>query len=127
MTTPSTNRRRFQRIATDKPATLAIDGQEYPGQVLDISLRGLLMACDDAAVLPAGGEAAHARVQLDDADCCIALDGIVIHVDGSNVGLRCTQMDLDSAERLRRLVELNLADQDLLERELAELITAQSA
>lgn len=93
--------------------------------MLDISLRGLLLDCDVGAELPASGAPAGARVQLDDADFDIALEGTVIHVEGTHVGVECTRMDLESAARLRRLVELNLADVELLERELAELIRTQ--
>lgn len=123
--TRSTERRRFQRIATDKPASLTVGGNEYQGQVLDISLRGLLLDCAGAVAMPNSGEPASARVQLDDADCCIAVEGTVIHIDGSRIGMMCKQMDVESAARLRRLVELNLADETLLERELSELVAAR--
>jgi hypothetical protein len=42
-------------------------------------------------------------------------------VENNLVGLEITSMDLDSATNLRRLVELNLADPSLLERELSQL------
>jgi hypothetical protein len=127
MTIPSPDRRRFHRIATDKPATLKVGERECAGQVLDISLRGLLVACADSALLPTCGARASARVQLDDdADYCISMAGRVMHIDGHHIGLQCTEVDIESATRLRRLVELNLADENLLERELTELVNAQS-
>ena len=53
--------------------------------------------------------------------CCIDIEGEVAHVEGSRIGLQCLVLDLESASTLRRLVELNLADPELLERNLAEL------
>lgn len=126
MTHPTPDRRRFHRIATDKPATLKLGQRECAGQVLDISLRGLLMACADSTLMPTRGADASARVQLDDADCCISMAGHIMHIDGDHVGLQCSEMDIESATRLRRLVELNLEDEGLLERELTELVKGQS-
>ena len=44
------------------------------------------------------------------------------HCHGRLAGLVCTSIDLDSITHLRRLVELNLGDPDLLDRELSALI-----
>ena len=40
---------------------------------------------------------------------------------GDLVGMVCRHIDVDSISHLRRLVELNLGDEALLERELAAL------
>jgi hypothetical protein len=122
MSSAPEDRRRFQRIATDKPVELESSGNHYAGSVVDISLRGLLVEIGSAAVLPRQGDAAHARIHLSDPEPCIELDGTIAHVEPGQLGLHCTTLDLDSAARLRRLVELNLADDRLLERELGELI-----
>ena len=124
MTEPAAERRRFHRIAIDKTVQLEIGGQQCAGTVLDISLRGLLIAC---ALPPnvCAGDRAKARVRLDDAACWIDVEGDVVHISPGQIGLHCTQMDIDSAAHLRRLVELNLADSTLLERELVELIADQ--
>jgi hypothetical protein len=45
------------------------------------------------------------------------------HTRGQNAGLLCLDIDIDSVTHLRRLVELNLGDSDLLERELSALIS----
>ena len=121
MSEQSTERRRFDRIATDKPVVIRADAAEHRGVVLDISLRGALLAVDDAW-RPAHGQQVEAEVRLDEAMSCIAMSGEVAHVEGNRIGLHCLVLDLESARRLRRLVELNLADPELLERNLAELI-----
>jgi hypothetical protein len=118
------DRRRFDRVATDKPVDLVDDSGEHAGIVVDISLRGALLEINDDW-RPMLGDAVNARIALDDSDnCCIYAEGEVAHLEGNHVGLHCLIMDLDSASNLRRLVELNLADPELLERNLAELINA---
>jgi hypothetical protein len=119
-------RRRFQRIATDKSVEIESAGNRYAGSVVDISLRGVLVDIGSAAVLPRQGDAARARIQLSDPEPCIELEGTIAHVEPGQLGLHCTTLDLESAARLRRLVELNLADDRLLERELGELIRDQA-
>ncbi|MCB1725638.1 MAG: PilZ domain-containing protein [Gammaproteobacteria bacterium] len=117
-------RRRFHRIATDKPITVTADGGSHDGVVQDVSLRGVLLAVDDGWQ-PATGMPVQARIRLDDGDdCCIEMHSSVAHVRGNRIGLQCTSIDVDSAARLKRMVELNLADQELLERDLAEMLTA---
>jgi hypothetical protein len=116
------DRRRFERVATDKAVEVETGRGTYRGSVVDISLRGLLMHYQDSPPAPGIGESATVRVRLDDDDCCIDLEGSIAHVEGRQLGLHCTRMDLDSAARLRRLVELNIGDNDLLERQLSELI-----
>jgi hypothetical protein len=118
-------RRRFQRIATDKAVTLHLGDARLVGVVHDISLRGLL--CQAIGELPPGlvsGAPVHARVQLDREACAIELDGEVAHIAGRQLGIHCHSMDVEDAARLRRLVELNLADTTLLERELSQLLSA---
>ena len=39
-----------------------------------------------------------------------------------HLGLFCHHIDIDSITHLRRLIELNLGDETLLQRELAELL-----
>lgn len=120
MTEPSQERRRFDRIATDKPL-LVMDGDSaHRGYVHDVSLRGLLFSLVDSW-RPRPGERLRVRIELDGEPCCIDAEGEVAHVEADQVGLHCLSVDLESARRLRRMLELNLADPALLERNLAEL------
>ena len=117
-------RRRFHRVGTDKPVAVTSAGGEHAGTTLDVSLRGLLLEPSDGWQ-PSTGTAVEARIRLDDADdCCIDLKGRVVHVEARRIGIHVTDFDIESASRLRRMVELNLGDAALIERELAELIDA---
>ena len=123
MSEQSGERRHLQRIASDKPAVLYADNAEYAGTVLDVSLRGLLLELADDRP-PADGASVQVRIMLDGEQHLIEMSGEVMHVAGRHIGVRCSGLDLDSARRLRRMVELNLDDHRLLERDLAELIRA---
>lgn len=121
----SADRRRFNRIATDKACALTTTaGRSYVGSVIDVSLKGALLDLGDSGWTPATGDRLAVSIALDDTEFSIEFDGEVAHTEDGRIGIHCLAMDLFSAIRLRRLVELNLADRGLLERNLAELISA---
>jgi hypothetical protein len=49
------------------------------------------------------------------------MEVVLTRTQGELLGFVCRHIDLDSISHLRRLVELNLGDETLLERELAAL------
>lgn len=117
----NTNRRQFSRIAFHAPAELVTGHGQSDVVVLDLSLKGALVR------LPVGhrlamGENCSLRVRLGELDASIRMQGTIAHVAGLYIGLASRNLDLDSATHLRRLVELNLADPALLERELSALV-----
>jgi len=52
----------------------------------------------------------------------ISMNAKVVHIDNNHLGFECENLDIDSSTHLRRLIELNLGDPELLNRELSELI-----
>ena len=113
-------RRFFWRAAFHSPARLTTPDGEFSAQVLDISLRGALLETP-SPWLGQRGTKCQLFLSLA-ADAEIAMWCTVMHIDGSKVGLRCDNIDLDSITHLRRLVELNVGDHNILERDLASLI-----
>jgi hypothetical protein len=57
-------------------------------------------------------------------DVIIEMPCTLVHVESTKVGFRREMMSIDSLTSLRRLLELNLADNLEVERELSELIKA---
>ncbi|MBI5461003.1 MAG: FHA domain-containing protein [Gammaproteobacteria bacterium] len=111
--------RRFTRIPFDAAAVLAKDGKEWPCELIDLSLKGALIGQPDNWNGHAN-EDYRLTLTLDD-DVRIQMDVSVAHIGNRHVGLVCKDIDLDSITHLRRLVELNLGDATLLERELMAL------
>jgi hypothetical protein len=119
-TTPD-ERRRFSRIAFHRPAELDVRIARGACEVLDVSLRGALVQ------VPFGfhahvGQPCTLVIHLDAGDNEIRMEGEVVHREGTQVGVRCLEIDLDSISHLRRLVELNLGDEEVLHRELSALV-----
>jgi hypothetical protein len=117
----STEKRHFVRIAMEGRARLACGSRNFESRLLDISLRGALISrpsnWDGRAGDPCGLE-----IILLDSDITISMEGAVAHVGSSVMGFRCDHIDLESISHLRRLVELNLGEEQLLGRELGELL-----
>ena len=51
----------------------------------------------------------------------IEMEAQVAHFEQGHMGLHCVTIDIDSVTHLRKLLELNLGDPALLERELMAL------
>lgn len=117
----SDDRRRFSRITFHRPAQLRVEGAEVSCELLDVSLKGALVEAPVGFAAPVGA-ACTLTVRLDAGEAVIRMDGEVVHHAGIQVGIRSRSMELDSIAHLRRLVELNLGDEELLHRELSALV-----
>ena len=118
---PRDERRRFSRITFQRPALFTIGGTSSTVTVVDVSLKGALLEVPAGLVAPQGTRCTL-LVHLDEGEAAIHLDGQVAHHRGTRLGMRCTSVDLESVRHLRRVVELNVGDDELLHRELAALI-----
>jgi hypothetical protein len=116
---PDRQQRRFSRIPFEVPVTLRLREQSWPAELVDISLHGALIRT------PGDFQAAlDSRYQLSihlEGGPDIAMEATIAHQRNDELGLRCVDIDLDSVTHLRRLVELNLGEPELLEREISAL------
>ncbi len=117
-------RRRFSRITFHRPAELDVRVARATCEVVDVSLKGALVEVP-VSFRTATGERCTLTIRLDAAEAAIRMEGEIVHREGQMVGVRCVEIDLDSISHLRRLVELNLGDDDLLHRELSALVRAR--
>ncbi|MBU0746413.1 MAG: PilZ domain-containing protein [Gammaproteobacteria bacterium] len=118
-------RRHFVRVSFDAPALLTTATDAFSVHVLDLSLKGALITAPAQAVLQTG-MLCQITIPLADTGNHIAMSTEVAHVEGLHTGLLCRGIDLDSVTHLRRLIELQLGDPALLERDLGELTMATS-
>ncbi|MBI6974604.1 MULTISPECIES: PilZ domain-containing protein [Pseudomonas] len=120
MTEHASERRRFRRIAFDATAELRQNGSEWPVKLLDLSLKGLLVERPDDWK---GNKALPFEVDIRlDQKTHIKMQARLTHEDPGQLGFVCKHIDLDSISHLRRFVELNLGDEQELERELGALL-----
>ncbi|WP_285418258.1 PilZ domain-containing protein [Pseudomonas sp. efr-133-TYG-5] len=113
-------RRRFKRIAFDATTELSQGQYLWPVKLIDLSLKGLLIERPE----PWLGDPEQdffVNIHLG-ADVEIEMDVQLAHEDRGQLGFVCRHISLESIQRLRRLIELNLADETELERELGALI-----
>jgi hypothetical protein len=116
-------RRNFSRIPFHALAHIHADNSEshLNCEVLDVSLNGILIVKPDGWL---GQLTDNYKIDLvlENAQVVIKMSAAVAHINGESVGFICKNIDLDSISHLKRLVELNLGDEALLNRELASLI-----
>lgn len=119
--TPTTReRRKFTRVAFLSPAVLIVDGRERSVSILDLCFKGALVKLDAVADAPEVGSHCELSVRLSP-EAFINMHVQVAHAHQELVGVRCEHLDIESMQHLRRLVELNLGDPELLDRELTAL------
>lgn len=115
-------RRRFSRIDFDARVELAQGDNNWQAQLLDISLKGVLLAKLGPYQLDLNAPLL-VKVILSD-QTSIAMSTQVVHQTLDQMHLACTTIDIDSISHLRRLIELNIGDATAAERELTELIAS---
>jgi len=118
--TTGNDRRRFSRFPLDFDAELSSDDWQTNTRVTDISLKGALVERPrDFAAEP--GAEVQLAIHGDNDAYTINMTANVSRLYDDHIGLECTSIDIDSITHLRRLIELNLGDSSLLNRELVEL------
>jgi len=113
-------RRHFNRILFNAECTLHQDGLEWTTQLLDISMRGILVHKPDHFSLDIKSSC-EATIQLSGSESHIVMALNFAREDQNTLGFRCKYIDIDSMTHLKRLVELNVGSEDILQRELESL------
>lgn len=119
-------RRHFSRVQFHAPAELITTaGTTYAVEILDISMRGALVKLSSGKLPP--GELCSEqnrftlKISLSEVDV-IEMEVEPAHCREHEIGLHCRLIDLDSIMHLRGLIEANLGDPDMVNRELANLM-----
>lgn len=120
MTDSHADRRRFKRIAFDAKTELRQGEKRWQVQLVDLSLKGLLIERPEPWQADTR-EPFTADIKLSN-ETHVQMEARLTHDDHGQLGFVCEHISLESISHLRRLIELNLADHDELERELAALI-----
>lgn len=113
-------RRCFQRVTFDAPTLLRQGEQSWEVELLDLSLKGLLIKCPEPWA-PDLTQDFEAIVTLSP-EVTLQMQVELRHEEGHQLGFICLYIDVDSMSHLHRLVELNLTDSTKMMRELRELI-----
>jgi hypothetical protein len=116
----NTERRQFQRISFDAPVELTQGSLKATSEVIDISLKGILVKSISEHVNL--DQPIHIHIHLSE-EAVIVMTAVLTHQQNINGALafRWTQVDIESMSHLRRLLELNTGNADLIDRELNRL------
>lgn len=122
LVTPTSDqeRRRFLRIQFDGITELILNEQKHRVELLDLSLKGALIK-SEAPLSCQPNDSLQMYIRLTDNDQTLSFDTSLVRIIDNNYGLRFNTIDLDTLTHLRRIMELNLGDENLLERELDHL------
>lgn len=118
--TVSKEQRKHHRVLFDTLANIHINANELQAYIIDISLKGALIKKPDLWTAKTG-DTGLLHIILSDNITEINMDIKVAHIEDEHVGFHCEHIDIDSITHLRRLVELNLGESELLEREFSAL------
>jgi len=116
----STDKRRFTRIPFTASAQVVNTEGKWQSELVDVSLQGVLI---NRPQNWSGqiGQSFMVKLKIQDSDINIRMDAVVAHQEEDKVGFECKHIDLDSITHLRRLVELNIGNSEILHRELYAL------
>lgn len=114
------NRRQFTRILFSIKATLTVEEHDYPVSIHDISLNGALVTKPESKS-SLKGKLGTLTFHLNDNKSFVEIHIAVVHESDDEIGLQCNAIDIESVTHLRRLVELNLGDDEQLNKELSQL------
>ncbi len=113
------DRRQFRRLPFQADIQLFSGSGLWHSRILDISLKGALLQKPDNWNGKVG-DIYRVKINLEDSSG-ITMSVIIAHVKKDSLGAKWTKIDVISFTRLKRLLELNFADPDQLERELSNL------
>lgn len=107
-------KRRFPRTPFDGEAHLQANGVTVPVELMDISLRGALLALPDGSTL-SRGDSGELTLLMEDSDLRIPLPVDVRRTQDQLIGVEFGKVEVEAMQHLRRLLELHLGDGENLD------------
>ena len=114
-------RRHFTRIFYLTAAKLTQGEHQWRTQLVDVSLQGALLLRPEDWVASDDKEYEICFV-LGGSDIEIKMQVELTHEASKKLGFYCHHIDIDSATHLKRMIELNIGEEQLLHRELEQLL-----
>lgn len=126
--TPPTEHRKYSRLSLSLPGSLMLEGVVFRVRIRDISLKGALVEQDKsknengATLNLLKDSSGHLSILADpEGTPLLELDVQILRNQSGMVGLTWPTIDLDNLTQLREILVANLANEELIERELFEL------
>lgn len=116
-------RRKFSRVVLEWPVEVIYQEKSWPALLVDLSFRGALLNCEHLGLDPDTRVNLHIHIPQSQLD--LDLEAHVVRACGPIYALRFDAVDIDSMSELRRVIELNLGDDSLLQREMEQLLAVR--
>ncbi|OZB73330.1 MAG: hypothetical protein B7X37_08745 [Halothiobacillus sp. 14-55-98] len=120
--------RKFARLSLSLPGSLKFEKRDYRVRIQDISLKGALIEQehtqnDDSSKLDLQkNSSGHLVILADPEDIpLLELDVKILRNQSGMIGLTWPTIDLDNLTQLREILIANLANEELIDRDLLEL------
>ncbi len=122
----TSDRRRFHRFPFQAQALLRIgESSRVPAVLLDISLNGALLEVPSLSSVSlddnAGELGLSVRGEINGNEVTMTMDVSVVRIESERVACCYVGVDTDTFSSLKTLIEENLGDVSLLDRELTQL------
>lgn len=114
--------RNFVRIPFVADVLLKVQDQSIKVHLVDISLKGALLQLDTTRGFRLD-DPCKLKLPMAEGGEGIVMAGHIAHLEGQLVGIKCSDIDVVSLTRLRRLIELNSGDATLMDREIRQLFS----
>lgn len=115
------NRRHFDRVLYSAKATIAQERKQWDTNIEDLSIHGALTSRPDDWQETDNSEYILQFV-LPDVHDQIRIDVILVAHDAMHLRFKIKEIDIDSLTDLRRIIELNSGENDLMTRNIEELV-----
>ena len=112
--------RQFIRIPFSADVLLKLPDQTFKVHLVDIALKGALVQCHTDYTFKLQGKCRLLLPMAVDGEG-ITMNGHIVHLQSDLIGIECCDIDVTSLTRLRRLMELNSGDSQLMHREISHL------
>lgn len=113
-------RRRFSRILHQALAKVEQRDLAIEARIQDLSLHGLVMKVEETEALDPALPV-HVTFSFDQSEQVITLKAQIVDVSKCEIRLKIIKIDIESISQLKRFIELNVGNNDLLNRELEHL------
>lgn len=113
-------KRNYSRVPFKVESTLTVGQTCFDIKVIDISLKGALITKPEKWNIDESQDV-FMEIKLANSDIVIQMQTEVVHEHEDKLGLRFVEIDVDSLSHLRRLLELNLGDAELINKEVSKL------
>ncbi len=112
-------RRHFQRVHFIADILLSLNGKKWNCELEDISLKGVLISIPDK--IKPQDKAIYQVTLVLSQDATIDMQAKISYTNSEYWGLHWENIDIECFTHLRKLLELNTQDPELVHRELSDL------